>query len=67
VTRRSTRNKIRSKARTLIEHFDKLYQDLKDIDDLAGGQSDYINENVPILYSFIKEIKRACERFADGL
>ena len=64
---RSTRNKIKSKARTLDKHFELLLSDLMDIDMLADSRSEYITAYMPSLVGIIDEVRSTCQRFADGL
>jgi hypothetical protein len=65
--KRSTRNKIRHQANQLLKDLDNCLLDLKYIDELAAGQSEIINQHLPIFVQFIVELQGSCSKFRDLL
>ena len=64
---RSTRNKLRYKAKKLIDCVDTIESYLQEIDNLAQGQSEYINRMMPDLLVLCEGARSIFRQFRDGL
>lgn len=64
---RTTRRKIQDQGDKVSQDFLRIIDHLKYLDDLAGGQSEYINNNLPQLICMIEGCKSVTESFLDGL
>ena len=67
MTQRSTRNKMRFQMEKVVAHLDRTFKHLQYIEELAGGQSPFINETLPFLVAAIEELKKGCNRFRESL
>lgn len=64
---RTTRRKIQDQGVKVAQDFARIIDHLKFLDDLADGQSEYINNNLPQLVLMIEGCKHVTEGFLDGL
>lgn len=64
---RSTRNKLRWQVGKVIEHLVKAQGHFQFLDEMAGGESSYINDNIPVLVDLIDEMIKTCNTFREGL
>jgi len=64
---RSTRNKVRWQAKKILDNINRIYEHLKYIDELAQGQSEYINENLPRLVKLFDGVESIITQFYEGL
>lgn len=64
---RTTRRKIKDQGIKVSRDFARIIDHLKFLDDLAGGQSEYINNNLPQLVCMIEGCMYVTENFLDGL
>ena len=67
MAQRTTRRKIKDQGGKILQDFARILEHLKFMDDLASGQSDYINENMPQLYCMIEGCMHVSENFINGL
>ncbi|GAJ18764.1 unnamed protein product [marine sediment metagenome] len=67
MTARTTRNKLRHQAEKVMNDLDRATAHLKYLDDLSGGESDYIQDSMPILVYHIGLMKDIIKRFREGL
>ena len=67
MTSRSVRNKLRWQAEKMEQNLIKCQGHLKFIDDMAEGQSDYINQYVPTLTVLLEEMIKTVNSFRQGL
>lgn len=64
---RTTRNKLRWQAEKIDEYLNKCQEHLQFLDELASGQSDYINNNLPVLVALFEEMRKTIASFRQGL
>jgi len=64
---RSTRNKIRWQAQKAIEKAEKVIEHLRYLDELAQGQSEYINHSLPPVVYLADGFVNILKRFREGL
>lgn len=64
---RSTRNKLRWQVGKVIEHLVKAQGHFQFLDEMAEGESPYINDNIPLLVELIDEMIKTCNTFREGL
>jgi len=64
---RTTRRKICDQGESIMKDFARMLEHIKFLDELAGGQSEYINTNLPQLYVMIEGCMHVTEKFCDGL
>jgi len=64
---RTTRRKIQDQGIKVAQDFARIIDHLKFLDDLAEGQSEYINNNLPQLFCMIEGCMHVTEKFIDGL
>lgn len=64
---RSTRNKLRHQASKASRSVGICMEHLNFLDELADHQSEYINQNLPIIVAFVNELEKLLENFRDGL
>jgi hypothetical protein len=64
---RSTRNKLRHQAERAAASCEKIQEHLRYLDDLANGQSQYINENLPSLVLITDNLQQLLLQFREGL
>lgn len=64
---RSTRQKIRDQAKKCLEGFNTMDNHLLYMYTLSAGDSDFINENLPMLLEVLDIAKNAMIKFYDGL
>ncbi len=64
---RSTRNKLRYKAKKLIDCVDTMESYLQEIDNLAQGHSEYISRMMPDLLVLCEGARTIFRQFRDGL
>lgn len=64
---RSMRNKLRWQAEMIEKGLIKCQGHLQFIDDMAEGQSSYINEYVPTLTVLLEEMIKTVNSFRQGL
>lgn len=67
MTRRSTRNKLRHQAAKAINDCDRILNHLQMLDDMANGESPYINKHMPDLVALVSHMANVLGRFRDGL
>lgn len=67
MTGRKTRTKLRFQVTKIIEVLERVEGHLKYIDDLAEGQSEYINQQLPTLTFLLEEIIKTVKLFREGL
>lgn len=66
-SRKSTRSKIRYESEKIIGHLDWCEKGLQNIDELADGQSTYINKFLPAFVNLFVSLKNQWESFNEGL
>lgn len=64
---RSTRNKLRWQAQKTAESLDRALEHLKYLDELAAGQSSYVNESLPLLVTGVTKVQEAVNIFREHL
>lgn len=67
MSHRSLRNKIRWQARKVLDDIDSISEHLLYLDQLANGQSDYINETLPVIVAAVLEMRKAIDAFESNL
>ncbi|NVM22326.1 MAG: hypothetical protein HWN68_11170 [Desulfobacterales bacterium] len=67
VGHRSTRNKMRFQMEKVINNIDRIFGHLQYLDELAGGASPFINEQLPLLTAAFEEMKKGCKKFRESL
>lgn len=67
MTNRSTRNKLRFQCGKILNDLDRAQGHLKYLDDLAEGESAYINQQLPNLVSLVENMKVIIIAFREGL
>lgn len=67
VGHRSTRNKMRFQMEKVADHLDRTFKHFQYLEDLAGGGSPFINENLPFIVAAVQELKKAVLRFRESL
>ena len=65
--RTSTRYRITERSDQIKKHIKHIYENFEVIAALAGVESDYINNNMPIMISFLQEYEKSFDRFSEGL
>jgi len=51
----------------VIEHLVKAQGHFQFLDEMAEGESPYINDNIPLLVELIDEMIKTCNTFREGL
>ena len=64
---RTIRRKIKDQGDKVAQDFARIIDHLKFLDDLAGGQSEYINTKLPQLVCMIEGCIHVTESFLSGL
>ena len=64
---RSKRTKVKFQADKAIAKCNGIQEHLKYIDEVANGESEYINITIPILVSSTEMLKEALGKLRDGL
>jgi len=64
---RNTRNKLKFQAERIIERLVDCQGHLKFMDDLAEGQSEYLNQQIPILTTIFDGMINTVKIFREGL
>jgi len=64
---RKTRTKIRYQADKLLKGFDRQFEHLRYLDEVNAGQSEYINQQLPMLVEAFESLRKAVEAFREGL
>lgn len=67
MTARTTRNKLRFQAEKAIKRLDESLAHIQKLDEMAQGQSDYINENAPKLAILHEQYRKILVAFREGL
>lgn len=67
MAQRSTRNKIRFQADSAFDNLRKAQIHLTQLAALADDQSNYINENLPVLIAGLDTVITAVDRFSEKL
>lgn len=67
MAQRSTRNKIRHQASKALADIDRCLNHLQFLEELAGGQSDHINETLPAVVVMIAEVQKLLSEWRDTL
>lgn len=67
MAQRSTRNRIRWQAKKAAEKISQAIVHLQYLDELAFGQSPFINQNLPNLVVLLSEVEKLMIDFREGL
>lgn len=67
MTARSTRNKLRFQAEKAVKRLDESLAHIKKLDEMAQGESDYINENVPKIVLLYAQFRQTLVAFREGM
>jgi len=65
--RTSTRYRIVERSDQIKRHIEHCFENFEIIAGMAGTESDYINQNMPLMIDFLKEYQKAFDRFSEGL
>jgi len=65
--RTSTRYRIVERSDQIKKHIKHIYENFEVIAALAKTDSDYINQNMPLMIQFLEEYEKAFDRFSEGL
>lgn len=67
MTTRSTRNKLRHQAEKVMSDLDRCQGHLRYLSELSGGESKYIEKNMPGLVLYVNVMKDIMKSFREGL
>jgi len=67
MTARSTRNKMKWQAEMIMRDLVKVQRHLKLIDDLAEGNSEYIEKHLPNITTLVEYMAKIVKTFREGL
>lgn len=66
-SRKSTRGKIRYESEKITGHIERILENLHNMDELADGQSRYINDFMPAYVNLFTQIQEQWKQFHEGL
>lgn len=67
MAQRTTRNRLRYQLSKAVHDCDRIQEHLRTVDEIASGDSTYINKYLPDLVALVSHMQKVLDRFRDCL